>query len=601
VRSGQLVAGRYRLEEVIGSGGMGVVWLATDLRLERPVAVKRASVPNRRGARQLLREAKNAARLHHPNSVAVFDAVEDEDGHCWLVMEYVPSTSLADLMLRDPGPSLEAVMSIGAQVADALAAMHALGIVHRDVKPGNVLVTEQGVAKLTDFGIATWQEVTVTETGPVPCTPGYLAPEVANGRDATAASDVFSLGAALYAALEGMPPFGRGDVQLVMRRARAGSMPAPANAGELTPVLAALMATDPAARPSAAAAHELLTDAKGGKDATIPGSPHTLLRRKPVAVAAAATAAVAVVVALVAWLAPGGDVRGTPGTSHSEAAGKPTLGAEPAAADPCALMSAKSYADFGDPKLDKDYGSFARCDVLVSIGADDDVDVSVELDDAEEDDDLPALTVRKDDDEEAEDACVRTVIIGDGHVAVVAAHTYNKSGTTAADLCAMADTAASDAVDALRRGPVPRRREEPPAESIANFDACKMADEQVVAQVPAVDPRSPMAGFGHWNCRWSDPEDGPSSLLLLFDRNPPYDPEEGRPIRLGDHDAFVFPRGYGDDTCEVSVIHRRYVNENDEDMIEALLVVVYGDGPPEPLCAKARQVASRVAGNLPPV
>lgn len=115
MRSGQLVAGRYRLEEVIGSGGMGVVWLADDTKLERPVAVKRASVPDRRGARQLLREAKNAARLHHPNSVAVFDAVEDDDGHCWLVMEYVPSTSLAELMLREPGLSPETVVSIGAR------------------------------------------------------------------------------------------------------------------------------------------------------------------------------------------------------------------------------------------------------------------------------------------------------------------------------------------------------------------------------------------------------------------------------------------------------------------------------------------------------
>ena len=597
MRSGQLVAGRYRLEEVLGSGGMGVVWLATDLRLERPVAAKRAAVPNRRGARQLLREAKNAARLHHPNSVAVFDAVEDDDGHCWLVMEYVPSTSLADLMVGEPGLSPDAVVSIGAQVADALAAMHALGIVHRDVKPGNVLVTEHGVAKLTDFGISTWQEMTVTDDGPVPCTPGYLAPEVANGREATAAADVFSLGATLYAALEGAPPFGRGDVQVVMRRARAGTMPTPTKAGTLTPVLAALMATDPAARPSAAAARALLT---GSNDPTLPATAPRAPRWKPAAIAAGA----AVAVALVAWLlVPSGDVGGTPrsaATGSRPGGATPSLGDEPAAADPCALMSARSYGKFGDPEVDRDYGSFARCDVLVDVGPDDDVDVSVELDDATDEDTGPALTVRHEDDEEAADACVRSVVIGDGHVVGVEARTYNESGETAADLCAMADIAAGDAVDVLRRGPVPRHSDEPPAGSIAHADACSLADERAVALVPRVDPGSTTPGFGHWYCRWTEPEDGPSSLLLVFDRNPPYDPGDGRPVRLGDHDAFVFPRGYGDDTCEVSVVHRRYANEDGADMIEALLVVVHGVGPVEPLCDKAQQVAARAAGELPP-
>jgi hypothetical protein len=321
------------------------------------------------------------------------------------------------------------------------------------------------------------------------------------------------------------------------------------------------------------------------------------LRRRPVGVAAAVLV-VAAAVALIAWLVPVGEVRGSP---RSAAAGPPSLGAEPTTADPCALMSVTSYEKFGDPKLDEDFGSFARCDVLVGIGENDDVDVAVELDDADDEDNLPALTVRKDDDEEAADLCARTVIIGDGHIAEVDATTYNDSGTTAADLCAMADVAAAEVVAVLRRGPVPRDQDELPAESIANSNACAMADEQVVALVPDVDPTDPMPGFGPWYCRWSDPEDGPSSLLLQFDRNPPYGPDEGREIRLGDRDAVVFPRGFGDDTCEVSVIHRRYVNEYDEDMIEALLVVVYGDGPTQPLCDTARQVASRAAGNLPAV
>jgi hypothetical protein len=420
---------------------------------------------------------------------------------------------------------------------------------------------------------------------------------VANGLEATTASDVFSLGATLYAAVEGTPPFGRGDAQLVIRRARGGTMPAPVRAGALTPVLAALMATDPATRPSAAAARDLLTGATGMHEPTAPTPPpRAPLRWKPVALAAAA----AVVVALVAWLVvPGPDVSGTPAAGSRPAGGTPSLGADPTTADPCALMSAGSYESFGEPELDKDLGSFARCDVLVDVGEEDRVDVSVEFDDVSEGDDEPALTVRNV--EEGPDECLRDLFVGDGHVAEVGASTYNDSGTTAADLCAMADTAVTDALDVLRRGEVPRHENERAADSIANSDSCAMIDKDAVSLVPDVDPDTPMRGFGNWYCRWTDPRDSPSRLLLLFDRNPPYTPEDGEQVRVGDHDAFVLPRGDGDDTCKVVVVHRQYVNEYDEDMIEALLVIVSGAGPPEPLCDKAQQVASRAAENMPPV
>jgi tetratricopeptide (TPR) repeat protein len=249
VRSGQLVADRYRLEELIGSGGMGVVWRAVDTELGRVVAVKHASLgQGRQGAEWLRREAKNAARVHHPNAVTLFDAVR-EDTDCWLIMEYVPADSLATTVDRDGPLDPRSAARIAAQVAAALAAMHAGGIVHRDVKPGNVLVTEHGVAKLTDFGISRWSEETLTHTGPEPGTPAYQAPEVANGRPATSASDVYSLGATLFAIVGGHPP--RGD-ELV------SGAPLTSRAESLRAVLDELLALDPVRRPTADAARTML-------------------------------------------------------------------------------------------------------------------------------------------------------------------------------------------------------------------------------------------------------------------------------------------------------------------------------------------------------
>ena len=198
---GSVVFDRYRLEERIGAGGMGVVWRATDLLLDQPVALKRVPLAgledeqaelNRERA---LREARLAARLrHHRHVVAIYD-VRIDDGAVWLVLEYLPSRSLAQI-LRERGP-LDPVQAarIGAQVADALAAAHALGIQHRDVTPGNVLITDDGTAKLTDFGIAHLAgDTRLTQSGMISGTVVYLAPEVARTGKTSPASDVFSWG-----------------------------------------------------------------------------------------------------------------------------------------------------------------------------------------------------------------------------------------------------------------------------------------------------------------------------------------------------------------------------------------------------------------------
>ncbi len=178
---------------------MGVVWRATDLELRREVAVKRTSTGD---GDQIRREARIGAGLQHPNVISVFDVVVEDDER-WLVMEYLPARSLGEI-LRADGPLTPAgAAHVGAQVASALSAMHAKGMVHRDITPGNVLVAEDGTAKLADLGIATWSQVTVTGTATSPGTPGFVAPEVAQGSAATPSADVYALGVTLSAAIEG--------------------------------------------------------------------------------------------------------------------------------------------------------------------------------------------------------------------------------------------------------------------------------------------------------------------------------------------------------------------------------------------------------------
>src|SRR4051812_47327456 len=247
----RVIAGRYALKDEVGRGGMGVVWRAEDEILGRDVALKRVGL-SPGGAtpdvERAAREARLAAALNHPNVVAVFDLAEQDDEQ-WLVMEYVESRTLADLVTRGPLPADSAARLL-CRGADALAAAHRAGIVHRDVKPSNILVTGTGEVKLTDFGIARAHgDHTLTQTGMVTGSPAYLAPEVASGQSATAASDVWSLGATLYHALTGRPPYDAGpNVVSTLYQIVHEDPPAVPDAAWLGPVLSATMAKDPAAR-----------------------------------------------------------------------------------------------------------------------------------------------------------------------------------------------------------------------------------------------------------------------------------------------------------------------------------------------------------------
>ncbi|MEV4380871.1 protein kinase [Streptosporangium sp. NPDC049644] len=271
------VAGRYRLLEHIGEGGMGIVWRAHDELLDRIVAVKEV---RHRGAdeaaradlnRRTIREARTAGRLDHPSVIIVHDVVEEE-GRPWIVMQLVRSRSLGEIVrVHGPLPP-ERVASVGLHVLGALRAAHAAGVLHRDVKPENVLLADDGRVVLTDFGIASMtQETGITRTGGMVGTPAFLPPERLHGLPATPESDLWSLGATLYAAAEGRPPFERPTAAATMMAVLHGEPSPMARSGPLAMAILGLMARDPAARMAPDQAEALLNRASSGP-ASSPGS-----------------------------------------------------------------------------------------------------------------------------------------------------------------------------------------------------------------------------------------------------------------------------------------------------------------------------------------
>lgn len=271
------IGNRYRLEERIGVGAMGAVWRGTDELLNRTVALKEllaaAVAPTAAGAdaleesrQRLLREGRIGARLQHPHVISMFDVVVHDD-RPWLVMEYLPSRSLAAVLADRGSMDPREAADVGRQVADGLAAAHAAGVVHRDVKPGNVLLADDGRVKLTDFGVSrAVDDVQLTRTGMIAGTPAFLSPEVARGSEPTAAADVFALGATLYTAVEGHPPFGLDDnAYALLHKVATGDVRPPERGGPLTALLMRLLSTDPADRPSALQARDILAAIAAGQ------------------------------------------------------------------------------------------------------------------------------------------------------------------------------------------------------------------------------------------------------------------------------------------------------------------------------------------------
>jgi serine/threonine protein kinase len=313
--TGRMIGGRYRLLRVVGQGGMGVLWAAHDAVLQREVAVKeirpRTELPPRLREQYLaraLREARAAARIAHPSAVAVYDVVE-QDHRPWIVMELLAPRSLAD-DVDDTGPLPPITAAkIGLEILDALRAAHRVGVLHGDVKPGNVLFRD-GRAVLVDFGLAAVDITPVEADAPWTAatktlligSPAFMSPERAGGEPLTPAGDLWSLGATLFAAVEGHPPFGRGNSLATLAAVLTEEPPVPRHAGALRVVLAGLLARDPGSRPDVAHTRDLLLAASHWPDdarpprhtvgtwqahiasenpAPTPSKAHTLGQRRP--------------------------------------------------------------------------------------------------------------------------------------------------------------------------------------------------------------------------------------------------------------------------------------------------------------------------------
>ncbi|MDX3852206.1 serine/threonine-protein kinase [Streptomyces sp. AK02-01A] len=269
--TGLVLAGRYRLSEAIGSGGMGKVWRAHDEVLHRTVAVKEltagryVSEADRAVLHQRTqKEARAAARITHPGVVTVHDVL-DHDGRPWIVMQYVDGPSLADAVKESGRTGVREAARIGLLVLGALRAAHTAGVLHRDVKPGNVLLARDGGVLLTDFGIAAIEgDSTITRTGELVGSIDYLAPERVRGADPGPASDLWSLGVTLYTAVQGISPFRRTSPLSTMQAVVMEEPPHPDLAGPLAPVIAALLSKEPAERPGAAETERMLREVLDG-------------------------------------------------------------------------------------------------------------------------------------------------------------------------------------------------------------------------------------------------------------------------------------------------------------------------------------------------
>ncbi|MFF6915817.1 protein kinase [Streptomyces sp. NPDC012466] len=273
----RLLAGRYRLGKVLGRGGMGTVWRAQDETLGRTVAVKELRFPSnideeekRRLITRTLREAKAIARIRNNSAVTVFDVVQEDD-RPWIVMELVEGKSLAEVIREDGLLEPKRAAEVGLAVLDVLRSAHREGILHRDVKPSNVLIAEDGRVVLTDFGIAQVEgDPSITSTGMLVGAPSYISPERARGHKPGPAADLWSLGGLLYAAVEGAPPYDKGSAIATLTAVMTEPLEEPKNAGPLKDVIYGLLTKDPAQRLDDAGARAMLNSVLRAPDKAEP-------------------------------------------------------------------------------------------------------------------------------------------------------------------------------------------------------------------------------------------------------------------------------------------------------------------------------------------
>jgi eukaryotic-like serine/threonine-protein kinase len=620
-----VIAGRYRLRELVGTGGMGTVWLATDELLDRDVAIKRVrlvDLPPVEAAiarDRTLSEARIAAKLHHPHIVSIFDVVQ-ENNEPWLVLEFLPSRSLGEVLAeRGPLPPAD-VAAIGAQLAAALAAAHSKGIVHRDVKPDNVLIARspgdgQLTVKLTDFGISYAASApSLTATNVVIGTPAYFAPETARGGRSDARSDVYALGATLYAAVEGHPPFGWGDGNALTLLARIGhgGAPPPMRAGPLTEPLRALTADDPAARPTAAQAHHMLEQLAqslrwGGPapwtdPAATAGPPDRRRRRGRLVAAGVAVLAAAALTLVAIFTFPGGSV-GSPPPPAPAPAETPTSAlaiGDPQTADPCALLNAEELKRYGLTAIDPDNIRFGACranvtrldqsEVVVEAFFENQLEASAGAYGTPEQ--IGPLTVVRY--QPVNNVCDRRVMLPDRNAVLIGA-TGPDPAAAPTETCEIADTATRTAVDTLIKKGISRKVPLDATSPLARFDACGLLQQSELAAVPGLSLIRP--SFGGWGCHWRTNTDPATTLDLFFNRELPLADVDGQPADFAGRTGRLKSEP---GRCEAKFAQRQYIGGNGSLRVEVVWLILTGPGSDAELCQVATTLATAAAAKLPP-
>ncbi|MFE0145824.1 serine/threonine-protein kinase [Nonomuraea sp. NPDC059007] len=598
MRLGRSVGRRYRLTNGPIRSRTSEVWLARDEQLGRDVVLKRmlSGHDSVRGFSRLRAEARALARFNHPRIVTLFDAVQVGRGRratSWLVMEHVSGGSLNGRQAVAP----EVAASVGAQVADALVCLHAEGIVHGDIKPGNVVVTGDGTVKLADFGAAyrVGGNETISPNSAISYTPDYAAPEVVLGR-LERGSDVFSLGAMLHALVTGSPP----------ERGPSGRVLLKADLGVLDEVLRAMLAREPGRRPDAAEVMRRLTEIAG--DAVLPpgvngaagfsSDPRAdsvilgAVRNHPYLTGAAA-ALVAALAGIASFLLPPSERDGS-----AQAIGPAPLIGDQRTVDPCALTEPVALGRFGATQLDRAYGNFDRCDVLVRPDGDSVVDVRVDFNhDPAAEQPGQARTVGRIgivEQPPERDSCLRTLLpAGESDINITI--TAKRDDPGKAPLCAIADVATGNAVTVLNNGPLPRRTL--PARSLAHQDACALLPAAALEVIPGIDANDPDIGFGSWQCGW---ESTTSELWLdvRFDQGPPPNSANGSATIVNGYRTILRPEADGDESCLAQLVYRTY-HDQDGRAAETVNLLVTGSRSADQLCQLARRLTASAAARLP--
>ncbi|WP_084211020.1 serine/threonine-protein kinase [Pseudonocardia acaciae] len=633
MEAGEELFGRYRLVRSIARGGMGTVWEAEDILLAQRVALKHVSfadLPAEQAAltrARTLREAKMAAQLRgHPHVIAIYDVIES-DGDVWLVLEYLPSASLTETLTTGRRLRPAEIARIGAAVADALAAAHARGIVHRDVKPGNILIgADHHTVKLTDFGIshAATDDNALTHVGVVSGTPTYMAREVARGEPSTPASDIFSLGATLYRAAEGSPPFGEDpNTNRLLLRVATGPINAPTTRTPLTPLIMRLLEFNPSTRPDAATTRDQLhvlsgrlaeatyppldehygptTPPGGHRPPPLPAPrPPRKPRRWLVVAAIAAFALAAGLAVALPKLLDNGPPTGVP--PLPTAVGPITLSGDPRAADPCALIDPTWLRQFGQPVITTNISYTPEaCQARITVPNGDMVlDVKFNTPKTVSDlggqpQQLGDLTIVRRSVQTGlfVTSCDSVILLAD-RTAIY----FETNGPDGSDICGATEVATAVAVNRLARDGITYRPGRTAEWLITSNDACAVLDPATLAAVPGLDTNIRFPGFGNWSCTWGATQKDASRLYMGFRLDNVRVDDYGNDTTIAGRRAWTkISRGDKNPAkCHLYVITRPAPTAMGA--TEMLELSLEGPQPAAELCARGSEVAATALTKL---